>query len=265
MRVKSCHGYFQISKHLGAISTFRTESEIWPFAESAFPQARGYPSKCLSKGGCWKEHELLYPALQPHFHDTWTLQAIAEASHVSAGMHQGPAVQAQVSAMLKLLRFSKICLNSVHDVCRTARYLDSIRVCYVWNVLTLHKFVRTEDYIKHKLAQGNHAASLPSPMHTRIDLLSAQTRNPFSPGSWFSEPTLKCSSSPKSEICSHFTLISAEFYFFIFFFFYPSVLPWWGLFFIAKNYILDKRKSGGSLKDILGSPECCQKAWGGTI
>lgn len=50
MTVKSCRGYFQISKHLGAISTFQTESEIWPFAESAFPQAAGTPVSASAKG-----------------------------------------------------------------------------------------------------------------------------------------------------------------------------------------------------------------------
>lgn len=70
------------------------------------------------------------------------------ASH--AGVCQGTSKRAHTSVMLKPLWFSKIYLNSAHDVCRTARCLDSIKACYVWNALTLHKFVMTEDYIKHK-------------------------------------------------------------------------------------------------------------------
>lgn len=50
MSVKSCSGYFQISTHLGLICTFQTGSEIWPFAKSAFPQARRDLRRCLSKG-----------------------------------------------------------------------------------------------------------------------------------------------------------------------------------------------------------------------
>ena len=212
LSVKSCSGCFQVSTHLWSMCTFQAEKEIWPFAENALTQApQQVPQRRAGAGRSVSFCMLLFNIFVVLGHPSQSQnKPCPKASHAGAGMHQGP----QVSVMLRLLCFSKIYLNSVHDVCRTARYLDSIWVCYVWNVLTLHKFVRTEDYIKHKLAQGNHAASLPSPMHTRTDLLSAQTRSPFSPSSWFSESTLKCNSVPERERCS---LISTQFYFFFFF------------------------------------------------
>lgn len=97
--------------------------------------------------------ELWHPTLHPCSHGTWTPKQPENnpqptASH--AGVCQGTSKRAHTSVMLKPLWFSKIYLNSAHDVCRTARCLDSIKACYVWNALTLHKFVMTEDYIKHK-------------------------------------------------------------------------------------------------------------------
>lgn len=140
-----------------------------------------------------------------------------EASHTGAGVHQGPHVS--------VMCFCKKYLNPVHGVYWTVRYLDSIQVCYVWNVLTLHKFVRTDDDIKHKLAQGNHAASLPSPTHTRTELLSAHTRNPFSPSSGFSEPALKCNSSPEKWDMLLFLLPYLQSFTLFSFFFPPPFSP----------------------------------------
>lgn len=223
MTVKSCCGYFQISKSLGSIHTFQTESEIWPFALSL--RHAGTPVSASARGllaGVWASASC----------SSTTFSQYLDTPSFSCGCRHTPGtrrVWAQVSVMLKLLCLSKIYLNSVHAVCQTARYLDSIRVCYVWNVLTLHKFVGAEDYVKHKPAQGNRAASPPSPMHTQIDSLSVQKRNPFSPGSWFSEPTLKFNSSPESEIHSYFTPISAEFYCFLFFLFLPCCFSLMGL------------------------------------
>lgn len=254
MSGKSCSGYFQISTHLGSICTFWTESETWPVAESAFPWAHRHLSKCLSRQESWKGLELLHPVLQPHFHAI--ILCTPSSRRISPILKLPTPVQG--CTHLSVMCFCKKYLNPVHSVYWTVRYLDSIQVCYVWNVLTLHKFVRTDDDIKHKLAQGNHAASLPSPTHTRTQgTLSAQV-------------TLKCNSSPeKWDMLSFYSHICRVLLFFLFFssplFPWRGVLPWWSLFFIAKNYIPDKRKSGSSLKDILGSLECCQKAWGGTI
>lgn len=159
-------------------------------------------------------------------------------------MLQGCPVQAPVSDAPSHFSVSPRYIWTLPTVCQTVRCLDSIWVRCARNVLTLHKFVRTEDYINHKLAEGN----LPA-MHTRMDLLSAQARNPFSPSSWFSEPALKCNFNPESEICSHFAPISAE----LAFFFYPFLtfsalvfMPWLGLFSIAKSSILDKRTLGAA-------------------
>lgn len=210
MTGKSCSGYFQISTHFGSICTFWTESETWPVAESAFPWAHRHLSKCLSRQESWKGLELLHPVLQPHFHAI--ILCTPSSRRISPILKLPTPVQG--CTHLSVMCFCKKYLNPVHSVYWTVRYLDSIQVCYVWNVLTLHKFVRTDDDddIKHKLAQGNHAASLPSPTHTRTQgTLSAQVQDSVNQP-WNAIPALK------SEICSHFTPTSAEFYSFFFFF-----------------------------------------------
>lgn len=262
MSGKSCSGCFQIGTNLGSIGTFWTESETWPVAEGTFPWARGHLSKCLGTQESWKRLGLLHPALQPHLHA------------ITLGTPSGR----RISPVLKLPTPVQGCTGDptcpwCSNFCVSARNIRTLSAVFVqqrsiWTAskfarfemfYTLHKFVRTDDGIKHELAQGNHAA--------RTEPLSAQTRNPFSPSSGSSEPAPKCNSSPEkwdmfslySHVCRVSLLPTPHL------FPCPGVLPWWSLFFIAKNYILDKRKSGSSLKDILGSLECCQKAWGGTI
>lgn len=86
----------------------------------------------------------------------------------------------------------------------------------------------------------------PTTLHTPVGFLTACTdQEHFQPEFVISEPTPNCNAKLESERCSHFSPISAEFNFF--FFFCPGVLLQWVLFFIAKNDILDKRESWGSL------------------
>lgn len=86
----------------------------------------------------------------------------------------------------------------------------------------------------------------PTTSHAPMGFLTACTNQEhFQPEFLISEPTLNCNAKPESERSSHFSPISAEFDFLLFF--CPGVLLQWVLFFIAKNDILDKRESWGSL------------------
>lgn len=208
----------------------------------------GTPESAPAKGGAGRRLSSLFcsPTTFPWFLD---MLGSFRSFPPLLGAPGTPHTSSGVWCSLTLLCFSKIYLNSSRGVCPTVRHLGSIWVCCVWNVLTLHKFVRTEDYINQKLRRKSPSCAHPNgpakcsgqePFQSKFMIQWTNPETQFQPWKW--------------DMLSFHSHICRAFFFFSFFFlsffniFCPGVYALTGLVLHCKVFYIDKRTSGETWK-----------------